>query len=1387
MTKPKDSGLKNDQLQFGGRCAALVVGMFLQLGFVGVVTGQTEGLQTYVQDSPAAAEMLATVKDRLEKKEPAEAARIAQKILKQHGRKLLATQDGRYREVRVVVEETLKGDDQLLDMYRQLYEPVATKRLNDAGRDGRLLGVIVERYGYTDAGLEAAFRLAGLLLEQDESKAAVNVLVSLAGHPSMKRYEARWAYLKAVSGYYADDLAMARENRETLVKLEQKELLQHLDELAPDILKPQVSTLMHPFERMPKAALPQKVDRALWKQGYPTIQTESDEDDASGSGDARQVGMVPIAVGPVVYASNGQTVYAVDRSSGLEIWRYETSYVPGAQRRRRGLYRNTESGGSLTFVESDGRHVIAVMGRAPMISPYTWYASSSQSSLTALDANSGERLWEVTPSSLNDLMKNAFWYGRPVAARGRVYVMLRQRSRTQFRHTYVAALNIRDGSLAWMRHVVSTEMPDRQTVPPMNQLKYEDGWLYVDSGMGAVGRLSAMDGSVDWLNVTKLGNRQNSHRQSYTSQTGVPIMTEAGLLVQDQWGDVVRLYDQNTGELKKTFTEEQFDYPYYLLGAKSGVVAVGRKVRCVRIPDAEVLWELEEGIGEPAGRGTIAGNHLYLPVSNGIVVIDTNTGKVVKNMDSLSGGNIMALDGQMVVAHPDGLASYSTWEFVIDYLNERVKLAPDDPIPHLSMAWLAYRSNKGEQLLKSVDQVVNLTRGDDSRQLFRKRLFELLMSVVQDTDLNNPGLKENVFERLGLTTNNPGEEVRYRLAMGAFKEEKKDYAGALEQYQLIVAQKEFAREQYTHNGGSRQAGLEAQRRMTEIVEAQGREVYSQFDIYASQRLDELKNAAAAEPLEDLARSYPLAKIAPLALHAAAERRAERGQIRTAVSLLHRASQMTKDVEDLGLIVGLQAKLYEKMRQPNRSRRLLLRYQTLYPNIKPVYGGEARVVSEWLAQLEAKNDFKTHLPVVRFPLNTKPVLVKGRILTSGAMEDEELWQRGQVMLKTLDHFELWDVEQPRVLWRRKMDDAAVRMLAMVGDGIWLWYPVSRRLELLNAKTGEVKYNSGDVDDVFEQIEVAGGEEADDERRLFELRRRGVVLGRRNTRRREPFFKMGLSELAVVDHEGKVVTFDASNGNVVWQGASAVSAPQHVINRGEYLVISGRGQGGEDGLAGLIVVYDVATGKEVYRQVIADNGTVQWVDVTNEGDLIYHTVDTIASVNLTTGQQVWKIDPEIDLTTYGSSISNDRLMVFTQQRDLLWINMKDGQVLNRYPLRQFNSVRFQIESIEDRWFIISQEGVLAFDQNGEFQWQDSISDPKRIYRHALADGQIMILNPINADERLPRGTRRLYTIDQDTGAIVNQMDINSSGAVDQLELFNHRVVIGTLQNIAIFKDD
>ncbi|HUR05621.1 MAG TPA: PQQ-binding-like beta-propeller repeat protein, partial [Nonomuraea sp.] len=543
--------------------------------------------QVFVEDSPAAAELFRSAEDRLAKDEPEDAAKLVQKLLDEHGSRLLELEPGRYSEVRRVVAHRLTEQPALLAAYRALYEPQASQLFQQAGHDRKALGDVFRRYGMTDAGLEAALRLVGLDLESGEAEGAAVVLTQVRDHPSLELHRELWLRLKAVAAILLgreDDLSGARS---ALVERGAREAVAGIDQLGKTVPVEAVARgALSPLDVLPPARLPEELRQPLWSvpiEGAELFLKSKYQPEAMHLEDqferGRYLNAMPFLAGGRLLVDDGQSVLAVEPDSGRLLWRQriaDEDVIPGNNFR----YSNLTPGGlDLNCLAADSRRVVAICGFGAMATQYPFVEPPSSTWLTGLDAKTGKVIWSKKPEEVADDLMESFWFGRPIISEGRVYATIRRRQRTQFNDAYVLALDVNSGELIWRRHLAAVAIVGRNVVPGYVHPLLDHGWLYVDTRLGTVARLSALDGAVDWLTVLDGPMRAPSDGSARAFEATVPVLTRAGLVTLDPMTQSVRVLDPETGTTVDKFSAMDWNWPAYIVGLKGGdLLSVGQQV-----------------------------------------------------------------------------------------------------------------------------------------------------------------------------------------------------------------------------------------------------------------------------------------------------------------------------------------------------------------------------------------------------------------------------------------------------------------------------------------------------------------------------------------------------------------------------------------------------------------------------------------------------------------------------------------------------------------------------------------------------------------------------------------------------------------------------------------
>lgn len=1396
--------------------------------------------QVYVQDSPAAAELLNAAEDRLGKEEFDEAARHVQQVFDEHGDKLLEQKEGGYAEARHVGAALLLKNAKLLTTYRQLHEPLAARALKSAGADRTKLGAVLNGYELTDSGLRAAFTAAALDLEAGEGETAAIRLQRASRHPALASQKEQWLKLTAIAAIFNGSQPELEQSRQALGQMNARGSAAEVDRFMSGWKRPAIGGSLDPLDELPAADSPGLLDKPLWtiplngaekflSETYRTDGAQMDEPAKEG----RFLNIMPVVHGGVVYLNDGQSITAIEPSGGLELWR-QTVMETGDIKRRYGqpYSRWLPFGIDINCIGVAESRVVGIVGFGAMSSIYPYYRNEADSQLVCLDARTGRREWQFSPEELAEDLRESFWYGRPIVWGGKVYATLRRRQRTQFQDAYVAALDLQTGQMLWRRHLASTAMADKQTVPPLSHLTLHRGWLYVDSALGTVAKLAAVDGSIDWLTTYTLHEDQRASGLDRPWQAGGGVITPMGLVTLDAWSGAIRVVETRQGQLKLNIRADQWGSPEMLAGVDGDVLALGQKLSRRDGRTMNEKWTLD--LGSPLrGRGSVAGHRLFQPIKDGVAIVDLDTGKIENKLGMETPANVLALDGQMLMAHRGSVSSYSSWAVASKQLQQRITRMPHDPRPLMALAWLAFSSGNHDSMLAALDKAIELVAQDKQARATAHELFTRLLSMAEDGDKADPPLRAQLYDRLASVAAGGEDEVAYHLSYGRFLESVKRMEEAVQQYQTVLAEPGFRRRLYNHESGSRQAGLEAQRLLQLLINKQGPQLYAKYEAFALRRLEELTDQADPAPLVELAEAYPLASVAPKALQQAAERTASSGNVRDGVALLRHAAQLTRDPRLLAAIYGRQADMLEDSRQPQRARGLLRQLSAMYPEIQPLRKGQPIAVTQWISLLSSQPAGRGGVSRLALPLNPRAMQMPGGLLTPIA-QDLEATPLADLLIRGADKLELRKPADGTVIWSKPVETPDVRLLSADRGRIWLWSASTGKLQMLDAADGSIRWEDASIRTKLGQMQAEGGDAKADmnagQARIIRqpgggqiiikngggmiqingqaqirggliIRNNGIgavqinanglnVDGVINAQAAETMFAVNDNAVGISDPEGRLIVLNGDNGKVRWQLTSPVRHATRLVMNSQFVITSGADE--ED--APLLCVYDAQTGQLAHRLMNPKRQNIYWMGVSDEGLLVYVSATQVEAFDLNRGRSTWICKPGVQLMGQEASwMGVDRLAVRTADNDLLWLDMSDGRVVGRMPVRQEMQNQWMMSLDADAWFLIGNHFSMnrpmaqAMGNDGKLAWRDGVTEAGQMLDAVLTDKHVaMLVSPLD-----PQGPtaevhpRRVYLLDRATGAIREQYVLSPSEPLDHLSIQDGRLLISGQRLTAVIQ--
>ena len=194
-----------------GYVQCLSVGLAVACWSLAVAQVRLPRVSVYLEDSPAAQELVHRAERLRAQDRLAEAAAVYQQVIEQYPHKLMARGKAMHTDAVRWIRGTLLSDDQLFTAYRGLYTADSQRVLKAActpAPRAEALEEVLARYEICRAGLEAGLMLAALYLEQANPEHAGLVLDELAEHPDLPTQVVWWHQLQIAAGLLGSTLTV---------------------------------------------------------------------------------------------------------------------------------------------------------------------------------------------------------------------------------------------------------------------------------------------------------------------------------------------------------------------------------------------------------------------------------------------------------------------------------------------------------------------------------------------------------------------------------------------------------------------------------------------------------------------------------------------------------------------------------------------------------------------------------------------------------------------------------------------------------------------------------------------------------------------------------------------------------------------------------------------------------------------------------------------------------------------------------------------------------------------------------------------------------------------------------------------------------------------------
>ncbi len=636
--------------------------------------------------------------------------------------------------------------------------------------------------------------------------------------------------------------------------------------------------------------------------------------------------------------------------------------------------------------------------------------------------------------------------------------------------------------------------------------------------------------------------------------------------------------------------------------------------------------------------------------------------------------------------------------------------------------------------------------------------FEQLLALARSENAGKTHLRKDLFDRLATITAGPKQEVTYHLAAATYLSEApqpqqvqaaQQAQEAVEHLQAVLADKALTSQLYETPTISRQAGLEARRRLKALIEAHGKSIYAPYERQAAMQLQRLLDRHGnAEALVALAERYPISEAAPEALIHAAGQYAQADEFACAGQQLRRAWDWASTPQLKTRVVSQIAQLYESQGQPRRAMAWLDRLAEAYPDMQPTRQGQSIPVSQWMSRLKAMPAGAGSLPALALPLG-QPRLLPGQLVDQPADE--------RAVLLTLDEqgkLCRYEDASLKVRWRTAAPAIGLRLLDANEDQLLLWSPMSHELVAINDATGEVMWQQANVATLLN-----GAGDVGDRRSLQAANQPGpgnmVVFRGRLVRvqmqqlqqddgpaddeDQRIFTATGPTTVALADAYGRVVGLDRRTGKVLWQLMAPTERVTQVTSQHDTLVLAGFTGVGSNVRSGSVTVLDMLTGEQRLSP-IEDKQVPQWVALAGENLLAVVTDGQVTMYRLSSGEVAWRTQlkgvSRIPEQGWGDEAMLALVISENGGRVMRLYEPTSGQLLGRLQLPATAvTPLIHAQPAEQRWYVETVNGLAAVDSTGHVQWRDAIADADQtIIGHVMTRDYAALLT--RADPETPQ---------------------------------------------------
>jgi outer membrane protein assembly factor BamB len=626
----------------------------------------------------------------------------------------------------------------------------------------------------------------------------------------------------------------------------------------------------------------------------------------------------PLVVGDLLLVSDQSTVRAFNLHTGQPAWRGLSTdgviYQPEHESTF-DIHSRNQVGVPRFTMTAHGNLLFAKLGNPITSRPPDPPRSISPGYLVCLDlSREGSLLRKIEPDD-----DSWSFEGAPLCDGENLYVAMR---RSDVRpQAYVACFDVQTGQLRWRKYICAAETPARGQVPEVtnNLLTLAEDSLYYNTNLGAIASLRKSDGQIEWVSLYERAKRGDlSRRAAHFYRDLNPCVYHAGIvLVAPSDCEQIMGLDAGTGQV--LWTSNLADDVVHLIGATGDqLLASGDRLWWLNIYTGKVVRRFPEGKRDGPrgyGRGVLAGHEVYWPTRDRIYIFDSKTTEPTQEPIALlphgaTGGNLLAIDGYLLVAASDTLFGFSQFPRRRNELQEAITRNPRQALPRFRLGQCEAAMQNWAAAIELFRQTLQLAgpaeehRGRLLVDLAREQLHESLraeakrlMAAGKWSDASQ------LLEESAAVAGDDASRLATLLQAGDAGVAMGQGVDAVRHYQKVLDDPNLASllidQTPDHRVQARQVAAERIRR---AIHKLGPQAYAEADDRARRTLNEALKQPGTSGLEQVVAQFPLASTTPEATAQLASRYESKNLTRQASQAWRRLAQLAPDrtAQELGL-------------------------------------------------------------------------------------------------------------------------------------------------------------------------------------------------------------------------------------------------------------------------------------------------------------------------------------------------------------------------------------------------------------------------------------------------------------------------------------------------------